>query len=98
MKKQIIFLLTFLFSILTGFIIGYLYKGYRHMSQQQLCYQFANDYLNVIAKKYNIQTYKEKERTMAVDVETDIYNLCVMELDERSLVSFKSHVMEKYRE
>ncbi len=66
------------------------------MSQQKLCYQFANDYLNNMARKYEMQTYGEKERAMAVDIETDMYNLCMLNLNEQELAEFDSVVIKKY--
>ena len=41
--------------------------------------------------------YSDKHSAIAIDVETDIYKLCTIGLDEDSLKSFKSTVIEKYQ-
>lgn len=54
-------------------------------------------YLDAAKVRYHIQDFGEKQWAMAIDVETDIYNLCTMGLDEQELQSFKSIVIEKYQ-
>lgn len=97
-RKQLFLGLLFIF---VGFLIGYFmrypinedYKLRFHGS----CNQLALDYLDKAEKAYGIDTHGEPEWRRAVDVETDIFNLCGMNLDnEESLKSFKSTVMEKY--
>jgi len=96
--KQILIALLFL---LIGFLGGYLtrypinedYKLRLHGS----CNDLALDYLSKVERVYGVDTHGEPEWRRAVDVETDIFNLCGLNLDdEESLKNFKSTVIEKY--
>lgn len=94
-EKYYIFMIILFSIFLVGYSVG---KNYNrsNLSQSSLCEIIANDYLNNMTKKYNITTFGEQERIMAVDVETDIFDLCMTELNESELSKFKSTVSEKY--
>lgn len=91
-------------ALLIGIILGYFfnanYKDY--VSKSKLCEDFAQKYLNVARtkEKAHPDSNLPNERIkweMAVDIETDFYNLCMLNLDSESLQQYKSSVMSKYQ-
>jgi hypothetical protein len=87
--------------ILIGFIIGLIVT--KPAKQEYNCPDVAQEYLmnaeNMWKKEPGNwgEKYGPKQRAMAIDVETDIYKLCTIGLDEESLKSFKSTVIERYQ-
>jgi len=92
-------------TLVIGVIIGYLLNAnYRndYVSKPKLCEDFAQKYLNVVRTKENALPDSDlpNERTkweMAVNIETDFYNLCMLNLDLESLQKYQSSVMSKYQ-
>jgi hypothetical protein len=78
-----------------GAVGYYLYQddvadnGMAYASKITLCQQFAQSYLKTVRKSLNIQT-DSPEWDMAIDVETDMYNLCLVELNPEALKNFKT--------
>ncbi len=97
-KKVILIIATLLIIVSAGF---YLYEndmadnGKSYASKQTLCMQFAQSYLRTIPKT---ETYFNDEKwSMAVDVETDLYNMCLLDLNKESLKNYKVNALEKYQ-
>ncbi len=92
-------------TLVIGVIIGYLLNANYHndyVSKPKLCEDFAQKYLNVVETNENAlpDSHIANERIkweMAVDIETDFYNLCMLNLDSESLQQYKSSVMTKYQ-
>lgn len=92
-------------ALLIGVIFGYLLNAnYRndYVNKPKLCQDFAQKYLNVASTKEKAHPNSNlpNERIkweMAVDIETDFYNLCMLNLDSGSLQKYKSSVMSKYQ-
>jgi hypothetical protein len=61
-----------------------------------MCHTFADDYLNMMKEKYSIETLAGEKWESSIAVETDIFNLCNLELTEESLSNYNSYVMKKY--
>lgn len=59
-----------------------------------MCFQFAVDYLNNIEKDPN---FTEDKRELAIDIETEIVNLCQLELTEEDAGNHTPKALEKYR-
>lgn len=57
--------------------------------------EFAQRYLRTIPKIE--KDFNAKKWEMAVDVETELYNLCLLDLKEEALGSFRFKALEKYK-
>ncbi|MBU3935271.1 hypothetical protein KJ909_01210 [Patescibacteria group bacterium] len=92
-------------------IVGgyFLYKddfddnGKLYSTKERLCTHFAQSYLRTVQKtdkarnSENISSSENQRWQMAVDIETDFYNLCTLNLEEKSLKTYKSTIIEKYQ-
>ena len=78
-------------------------NGKTYSSKKILCTYFAQSYLRTVRKTDNAHSSKnisssENQRwEMAIDVETDFYNLCMLDLTTKSLKNYKSTITEKYQ-
>lgn len=101
MKKTKI---AIIFVTITAIFIGVLYyliyeddinaNGKLYPTKQKLCIQFAQSYLRTIQKvepEFNTEKWQ-----MAIDIETEMYNLCLLELNRESLGKFNASALEKY--
>lgn len=70
-------------------------NGKLYPSKENLCTHFAQSYLRTV-RKTDGATENEKWQ-MAVDVETDLYNLCLLKLDREELRNYRSTIIERYR-
>jgi hypothetical protein len=92
--------LVFCFIIYSDNING---NGKIYSSKEKLCGQFAQSYLRTVPITDNARSSEdtissENQRwQMAIDVETDFYNLCMLNLEENSLKMYKSVVIDKYQ-
>ncbi len=57
---------------------------------------FALSYLRSIQKLE--PEFSDQKWQMAIDVETDLYNLCMADIHSGSLMNYKSKVLEKYQQ
>lgn len=93
------------FLVIVAIVIGFvLYKediednGRVYSSKTNLCRHFAQSYLRTINKTENISSEQNSEQwTMAIDVETELYELCLIDLDKESLKNYKHKALEKYQ-
>jgi archaellum component FlaF (FlaF/FlaG flagellin family) len=109
MKKKITAVVCAIIIVIFLVIGFFLYKddnnvnGKIYASKETLCRQFAQSYLRTVQITDNAHssenaTSQETQRwQMAVDVETDFYNLCTLNLEENSLKMYKSVVIDKYQ-
>lgn len=92
------------------FIAGYILyhddlnaNGKAYPSKEKLCTHFAQSYLRSVQKTdnaistENISGLENQKWEMAIDIETDFYNLCMLNLTKESLKTYKSKVIEKYQ-
>jgi len=103
---MIVFLIIVAVILAAGYI---LYKddldanGKLYSSKEKLCVHFAQSYLRTVQKtdnaynSENISSPENQRWQMAIDVETDFYNLCMLGLEDKSLKLYKSTVIEKYQ-
>lgn len=70
-------------------------EGRVYKTRQNLCIDFAQSYLRTIPKTE--QNYNDKKWELAVDVETELYNLCLLDLTEESLKNFELDSLQKYK-
>lgn len=102
MKNQKTILLVGIITVV-GIIAYYLYpgtivnNGKEYSSKATLCRQFAQDYLKTVQKTDTITDLGSDKWNMAVDVETDLYNLCLIDLNKESLKNYKTTSLEKYQ-
>jgi len=68
--------------------------GRLYSSKYSLCMQFAQSYLRTIPKTEI--GFNDKKWEMAVDVETELYNMCMLDLNKEALGSFRAKALEKY--
>lgn len=69
-------------------------NGKSYTNKEKMCKHFALSYLRSIQKvepEFNDQKWR-----MAIDVETDLHNLCMTDLNSVGLANYKSKVLEKY--
>lgn len=69
--------------------------GRLYSSKSSLCMEFAQSYLRTIPKTE--KNFNDKKWEMAVDVETELYNMCLLELNEKPIGAFKAKALEKYQ-
>ena len=78
-------------------------NGKIYSSKKILCTHFAQSFLRTVQKTDNafdskdVYSSRNQRWNMAIDVETDIYNLCVLDLTTESLRTYKSTIIEKYQ-
>lgn len=70
-------------------------EGKTYTSKENLCIQFAQSYLRTIPKVES--NLNDEKWQMAVDVETDLYNMCLLDLNKEALKNFKPSAIEKYK-
>ncbi len=74
-----------------------------YSSKQELCYDFVQSYFKTVQKTDNASSSEDISRPenqrwdMAIDVETDFYNLCMLDLEREALKNYKSTIIEKYQ-
>ena len=77
------------------FFISDTSTGKTYASKQNLCIQFAQSYLKTIPKTE--PNFTDETWRMAVDVETDLYNMCLLKLTKEALMNYQSSITEKYK-
>lgn len=56
--------------------------------------EFAQSYLRTIPKIE--KDFNDKKWEMAIDVETELYNMCLLDLNQESLGAYRAKALEKY--
>lgn len=102
-ERLIIALLLLLLTMVSTSYWNYYAKiigdqGTVYPSRRVLCDHLARSYLKTIQKEIDkkVDEYESKKWEMAIDVETDLYNLCTTELTEESLSAFALSGLKKY--
>lgn len=94
---------TIIILISALFLYGFAYflikddlpiNGRIYSSKLLLCKDFALSYLRTIPKVE--RDYTGSTRKMAIDVETELYNLCLIDLNPESLSRFRTKTLDKY--
>lgn len=96
-KNNLLIIVVF---IIFGFAIYYSYQednGRVYSSKEILCQQFAQSYLKTIQKTDNITDFGSDKWKMAIDIETDFYNMCLLDLNKEVLKNYKPKALEKYQ-
>lgn len=102
MKNMKILLIIGIF-IVTSSVAYWFYQegiagnGKVYASKITLCQQFAQNYLRTIQKTENITDFGSDKWKMAVDIETDFYNMCLLDLNKESLKEYRPTALEKYQ-
>ena len=107
-KKIVILLLSGITSIV-GIFAYVLYiddihsNGRLYASKQRLCEQIALSYLKTIKEvepglKTEDKQLDPKKWQMAVDIETELTNLCNLTLEQDSLKNYRVRTLEKYQQ
>ena len=101
--------LLFLVVVVVFLVVYMLYRedlddnGKLYSSKERLCVHFAQSYMRTVQKtdgarsSENISSPENQRWQMAIDVETDFYNLCMVNLSTESLKNYKSTIIEKYQ-
>jgi len=99
--KSVIFIGTAVIFLAIIVRIGYFFyqedirsNGRNFENRSKMCFQFAVDYLNNIEKDPN---FTEDKRELAIDIETEITNLCQLELTSEAARNYKPSALEKYQ-
>jgi hypothetical protein len=98
------FLLLVLLGIVGIVIILYYYyygffdsdNGKLYPSKALLCQEFALSYLRTIPTAED--NFDNQKWVMAVDVATELHNLCLLDLNVEGFASFESTLLNKYKE
>lgn len=96
MKKNLSWLLGIGGLLIIG-IAYFLYSdndGRLYSSKYSLCMDFAQSYLRTIPKIE--KDFNDEKWRMAVAVETELYNMCLLDLKEEALGSFQARALEEY--
>lgn len=94
-------ILVALIAVFTAFFI-YLKNGEVedngkvYSSRANLCMHFAQSFLRTVQETESKLT--EEQWEMAIDIETDFYNMCLLDLNEESLSNYKTAALEKYKQ
>ncbi len=95
-KLPFIGITVFIFvAALLHFFLHDTNEGRAYKSRESLCIDFAQSYLRTIHKTE--QNYNDKKWELAIDVETELYNLCLLDLTEESLKNFELDSLQKYK-
>lgn len=70
--------------------------GRVYRNKMSLCMDFAQSYLKTVQKTDMTSTAESEKWQMAVDIETDMYNLCLTDLNKEAIGSYKPSAIEKY--
>lgn len=63
-----------------------------------MCVHLAQSYLHTIQRTDKADTTTSPHRwEMAVDIETDLYNMCLLDLDRETLKQYRSTIIDKYQ-
>jgi hypothetical protein len=99
MKNKPIIILAFVIGLLFGWLICFwgsdTNEGNVYLTKEELCIHFVQSYLKTIPKVE--PDYSDEKWDIAVDVETDLYNICLLDLNKEALKNFKPTAIEKYR-
>ena len=71
------------------------HHGRLYQSKSRMCTEFATSYLRTIQKvepEFNDQKWQ-----MGVDVETELYRICLLNLNKEDLKNYSPTALEKYR-
>lgn len=100
-RKSIIFIGTAVILLAIIAKSGYFFyqenirwHGRDFVTREKMCFQFAVDYLNNIRKDPN---YTDEKEELAIDIETEITNLCQLELTTEAAGNYKPSALEKYQ-
>ena len=86
--------------VIVGFIAFWLYRqdvthhGRTFPNRSRMGYQFAIDYLRNIENDPN---YTAEKRELTIDIETEITDLCQLELTEEAAGNYDPTALLKYR-
>jgi hypothetical protein len=92
--------------LFVGLIVFYFFSQKHsqvYPSKENLCQQFAQSYLQTVPKtdgaisSNDTSSLENQKWLMAIDVETELYNMCLLDLNPASLKNYKLDSFEKYR-
>ena len=70
------------------------HNGRLYTSKSALCSEFVRSYLRTIQKTE--KDFNERKWEMAIDIETDFYNMCLLDLNPKALGDYRAAALEKY--
>lgn len=100
MRNQKLFILLAIVTLI-GIGSWFLYRedvadnGRAYANKTTLCRQFAQSYLRTIQKTE--PNFNNEKWEMAIDIETELYDMCLLDLNKESLKNYKTTALEKYR-
>ena len=100
MKKNKIYIIVISVLVLIGVVAFWFYRqdithhGRLYPNRSKMCYQLAIDYLRNIK---NDPAYTEDKWNLVVNIETEITNLCQLELTEEAAGNYNPKALEKYK-
>jgi hypothetical protein len=88
-----ILFLTIFIKLIDGNDDGRLYPN-----RQSLCIDFAESYLKTVQKTDDIKDFGGEKWQAAVAVESDFYNMCLLDLKKDNLKNYKTTNIERFLE
>jgi hypothetical protein len=101
--KFVVIIVVFLFFCFVVYINNINGNGKIFASKEQLCRQFAQSYLQTVQitdnaySTENVLSPENQRWQIAIDIETDFYNVCMLKLEENSLRMYRSIIIDKYQ-
>jgi len=92
-----VLLISILLFLGAVYVDDYLGDGRTYLTKQDLCRDFAHSYLKTVQKTDSFTATSNPEKwSLAVAIETDLYNLCLLDLDKESLGEFVIKNVQNY--
>ena len=70
--------------------------GRLYPSKQKMCIEFAQSYLRTIQEVENIDDFGRGVWNRVIAIESDLYNLCQLELTDEALENYKTTNIQRY--
>jgi ubiquitin-protein ligase len=85
------------YFFVSGFFTPSDAPGNLYTTKGEMCIDFAQSYLKTIQKTENIHDYGSEKWKVAIDIETEIYNICRLDLTNNSVSTYQQKALQKYR-
>jgi hypothetical protein len=82
-------------TLLVYFFSGDTNEGTAYESREKMCIDFAQSYLRTIHK--NEPELTDEKWKLAIDIETELYNLCLLDLNQESIANHNKSPLDKYK-
>ena len=90
-------------SVILNFVflinwVGGTDDGRLYANKQSLCMDFAQSYLRTVQKSDNIADFGGEQWNAAIAIESDFYNMCLLDLSKDNLKNYQTANIERFLE